>query len=579
MSVANQEKNVLVHHFLENSAQRFPDKIALIHGDVRATYEEINTKANAVAHWLVGQGVCTGDRAALLLENSLEYVVSYYGTLKAGAVAVPMSTDIKPGGLSNLLSELEPVAIISSKKFEKLFIPLVTSAPNLQATANEQLPTGINHSTFNIQHSALSFASELPSCQAAQPPSRPASEPWLIQNSKFIIKNYAGNLGGHALDVTEFDQVVASGNELSSRPEIKEGDLASIIYTSGSTGQPKGVMLSHKNIVSNTTGICEYLQLAEDDIQMVVLPFFYVMGKSLLNTHIAAGGTVVLNNKFAFPAAVLKEMEKEKVTGFSGVPSTYAYLLYRSPLASYRDRLPRLRYCSQAGGHMSRRTKEQLRQVLPEHTKIYIMYGATEASARLSYLEPDRFSDKIESIGRAIPGVTLQVLNADGESVPVREVGEIVASGPNIMKGYWKDPEGTARVVDDHGYHTGDFGYQDEEGFFFVQGRKDSLLKVGGHRINPQEIEDVILRSDLVIEAAVLGIPDSLLGHKLVAVVTPKNGSCQPNHILSFCAGNLPKYKVPSNVSIVRALPKSSSGKIDRNKCLQVLASRPTAWQ
>jgi len=579
MSVANQEKNVLVHHFLENSAQRFPDKTALIYGDVRATYEEINTKANAVAQWLLDQGISKGDRVVLLLENSLEYVVSYYGTLKAGAVAVPMSTDIKPGGLSNLLSELEPFAVISSKKFEKIFFPLVTSATNLQATANEQLPTDINHSTFNIQHSTLPFASQLPSCQAAQPPSRPASEPWFIQNSRFIIKNYAGNLDGHALDAVEFDDVVASGNRLLARPEINEDSLAGIVYTSGSTGQPKGVMLSHKNIVSNTKAICEYLHLTENDIQMVVLPFFYVMGKSLLNTHFAVGGTVVINNKFAFPAAVLKEMEKEKVTGFSGVPSTYAYLLHRSPLASYRDRLPSLRYCSQAGGHMARTLKEELKRILPAHTRIYIMYGATEAAARLTYLDPARYGEKIDSIGKAVPGVTMKVLNTEGGELPANKVGELVASGSNIMKGYWNDPEGTRRVLDKHGYYTGDFGYKDQEGFFFVQGRKDDLLKVGGHRINPLEIEDVLLASGLVIEAAVLGIPDDLLGHKLVAIAAPRNGDCRPRDILSHCACKLPKYKVPSNVKIVRALPKSGSGKIDRNKCIEMLASRPAAWQ
>lgn len=522
-SVANQEENVLVHHFLELSAKRFPDKVALIHGDVRATYEEINTKADALARWLLDHGVSSGDRIVLLLENSLEYVVSYYGVLKAGAVAVPLSTDLKPEGLRLLLMELESKVFISSSKFERV----------LQATDRSS-----------------------------------------IQNLKFIIKNYAKNLSGQALNITEFDDVLSFCTGLDASLEIDEDNLASIIYTSGSTGQPKGVMLSHKNIVSNTKAICEYLHLTENDIQMVVLPFFYVMGKSLLNTHFAIGGTVVINNKFAFPAAVLKEMEEEKVTGFSGVPSTYAYLLHRSPLASYRDRLPALRYCSQAGGHMSCRIKEQLRQVLPEHTEIYIMYGATEASARLSYLEPGRFSEKMASIGRAIPGVTLQVLNGDGKPAPVGEIGEIVASGPNIMQGYWKDPEETARVLDANGYHTGDFGYQDQEGFFYIEGRKDSLLKVGGHRINPQEIEDVILRSDLVIEAAVLGIPDSLLGHRLVGAVAPRNGDCEPRRILSFCAGNLPKYKVPSSISIFRALPKSGSGKIDRNKCLQMLTTQ-----
>jgi long-chain acyl-CoA synthetase len=259
------------------------------------------------------------------------------------------------------------------------------------------------------------------------------------------------------------------------------------------------------------------------------------------------------------------------VTGFSGVPSTYAYLLHRSPLAKLRDRLGALRYCSQAGGHMSDAVKQELRRVLPEHTKIYIMYGATEASARLSYLEPERFEEKMGSIGKPIPGTALRVLGPERQEVLTGESGEFVGQGPNIMLGYWKDDEATAKVLDEHGYHTGDLGYQDEEGYLYVTGRKDNLLKVGGHRINPQEIEDVLMGTQLVIEVAVLGRPDVLLGHKLVALACPKNGDCNENLILGECATKLPRYKMPSEVKLVRSLPKSTSGKIDRTKCLELL--------
>jgi len=510
------KKQILIHDFLESSAERFPDKTALIHGPVRATYAEINMQANALAHWLIEQGISAGDRVVIILENSLEYVVGYYGVLKAGAVSVPLSTGLKPDGLKPLLDELEPTFIISSSRFERL-----------------------------LQAADLS----------------------LKGFCGLIIRQPKAAWTDASFRVFDWEDVLAGGTVTDPHVSSDDSALAAIIYTSGSTGTPRGVMLSHRNIVSNTHSICQYLGLTEQDIQMVVLPFFYVMGKSLLNTHFAVGGTVVINNKFAFPATVIQEMVEEKVTGFSGIPSTYAYLLHRSPLEKCRDQLVSLRYCSQAGGHMSQQIKKALRRALPARTEIFIMYGATEAAARLTCLAPDHFEEKMGSVGKPIPGVTLKVLDENGKEITDGRPGELVASGPNIMLGYWKDKAATARVLDHHGYHTGDQGYQDKDGYFYVTGRKDSLLKVGGHRINPREIEDALMETDLVIETLVVGVPDRLLGHKLVALVVPRNGECSRNQLLKHCAGKMPKYKVPGEIQLVRMLPKSGSGKIDREKC------------
>ncbi|HMA53948.1 MAG TPA: AMP-binding protein, partial [Acidobacteriota bacterium] len=358
---------------------------------------------------------------------------------------------------------------------------------------------------------------------------------------------------------------LASGPSHGPRPAIDPSACAAIIYTSGSEGRPKGVMLSHANIVANTKAIVEYLELTPSDIQMVVLPFFYVMGKSLLNTHFAVGGTVVINNKFAYTAAVLKQMAEERVTGFSGVPSTFAHLLFKSPLRAYKDNLPALRYCSQAGGHMPARIKLELLKALPEHTRLFIMYGATEASARLSYVPPARLTDKIDSIGVPIAGVTLSVVSPEGRALGPGETGELVASGPNIMLGYFRDEEATRRVLDARGYHTGDLGYRDEEGYFFVTGRRDDQLKIGGHRVNPRTVEDVIVGSGLVVEGIVFGVPDPIWGVRLAGLVVPIRGSDDTvTEILKFCAGKLPKFEVPSALRLVEAIPKTSSGKPDR---------------
>jgi acyl-CoA synthetase (AMP-forming)/AMP-acid ligase II len=518
----NQQMNpqTLIHHFLEGSAARVPQKTALIHEGRRVTYEEINSQANGLAHHLTERGVTRGDRVALLFENCLEFVVSYYGSLKAGAAVALLTTELKTEGLKKILCELEPKVIISSSRFEKLL------------------------GTANLSQFAL---------------------------QELILKSPVINKPSALYKVEKFEEIVQEKHAFDPNIHIPDTDPACLIYTSGSTGLPKGVVLSHRNIVSNTLSICEYLELTHKDIQMVVLPFFYVMGKSLLNTHFAVGGSVVINNKFAYPAAVLNEMVSEKITGFSGVPSTYAYLLHRSPLRSFRDRLESLRYCSQAGGHMSRTIKQELRRVLASHVKIYIMYGASEAAARLSYLEPSRYGDKMDSIGKAIPGVTLRILNPNGEELPTGETGEIVATGPNIMQGYWKDPETTAQVLDGNGYHTGDQGYRDEEGFFYVVGRKDDLLKVSGHRVNCSEIEETLMESEMLVESVVLGVPDDLMGHRLIALVVPRNDHCSEKDLLAYVARRLPRYKTPGEIKVARRLPKSASGKIDRTECMRLL--------
>lgn len=513
------EDHTLIHYFLENSARIWPDKTALVHGEVRATFAQVNSAANQLAGWLVGRGVVPGDRVVLLLENGLEYVVSYYAALKAGAVAVPLNSELKADGLIPLLGELEPAIVISSAKFERLL-----KAAKLETSTARGL----------------------------------------------VLKNPRGQWPSAALPVYSWDELVRDEATADLNVSVSSGAIGSIIYTSGSTGRPKGVMLTHRNIVTNVRSICQYLQLTENDIQMVVLPFFYVMGKSLLNTHFAVGGTIVINNQFAFPAAVVKQMAEEKVTGFSGVPSTYAYLLHQSPLHAYRDRLGSLRYCSQAGGHMARTIKEQLLRVLPDHTRLVVMYGATEASARLAYVEPDRLLQKVESIGRPIPGVTIRVLDPNGHELPNGQVGEIVASGANIMQGYWRNSAATEIALSHHGYHTGDLGYRDEDGYFFAVGRKDNQLKVGGHRINPQEIEDVIMTTGLAVEVVVLGLPDPLLGNKLVAAVVPAGEGASTEALLALCSAKIPRFKLPQDVLFVRTLPKNPSGKIDKNRCKEL---------
>ena len=511
--------NQLIQHFLEESARVFPNKCAIVHDKVRVSYGALNQSANRLARWLIKQGIEPGDRIVLLLENCPEYIISYYGILKAGGVAVPLNPELRPNSLHSLLTSIAPRIVISSAKYE----------------------LGLH---------ALDFSA-------------------LSVHTLLIVKprlNWTESL----LSVIPFDEIVENGDAGNLAIGLDEANLASIIFTSGTTKNPKGVMLSHRNIAVNTLSIIKYLELSDSNIQMVVLPFFYVMGKSLLNTNIAVGGTVIINNKFAYPASVLQQMVDEKVTGFSGVPSTYAYLLHRSPLKTFRDKLTSLRYCTQAGGHMARHIKEELIKMLPEHTKIFIMYGTTEAAARLTYVEPHRLLDKIDSIGIPVPNVTMRVLDENGLALPKGEIGELVASGPNIMLGYWKDPDNTARVLNSNGYLTGDLGYQDEDGYFHIVGRKDNQLKMCGHRLNPQEIEEALVSTGLIIEAAVLSLEDALAGHKLVAIAVPIDSYITEQDILRRCYKLLPRYKLPSEIRLVKMLPKHGSGKIERAACAEL---------
>ena len=513
-----------INHFLENAAAGHPDKIAVIHDAESITYRQLNIQADSLATYLQTAGIAQGGRVALLLENSIDYIIAYYATLKLGAVAAPLNPGLKPDGLTYLLNDLEPSAIVTSFKCERLL-------------------KAINQNLGTVSH--------------------------------LIIKKPKQSWRNTPYTVTPLEQTLT---QQPNKPEhqanpINPEALASIIYTSGSTGTPKGVMLSHRNIVANTLAICQYLSITQSDIQMVVLPFFYVMGKSLLNTHIAAGATLVLNNRFLYPADVVNQMIEENVTSFSGVPSTYAYLLHRSPLAGCKDKLASLRYCSQAGGHMARSIKLALQEALPPHTQIVIMYGATEAAARLSYLASEHFTTKVDSIGKPIPGVTIRILDKEGHDLPDGEQGELVASGDNIMQGYWKAPVETAAVLDHNGYHTGDIGFRDPEGFLYVKQRKDGLLKVSGHRVNPQEIEDFLISTDHLVEAAVLGVPDELAGTKLVALVVPKNDHYDPKDLMQKCAESLPIHKRPARFIAVRALPKTANGKTDQAQC-RVIAEK-----
>jgi acyl-CoA synthetase (AMP-forming)/AMP-acid ligase II len=343
--------------------------------------------------------------------------------------------------------------------------------------------------------------------------------------------------------------------------ETSRDDLAAIAYTSGTTGEPKGVMLAHRNLVANVRSIVQYLELTPADRVAMLLPFYYAYGNSVLHTHVCAGATIVHAGSIAFPAQVRALIAREHCTGLSGVPATFARLT--SDLSAKHD-ANSLRYLTSAGAAMSAELAERVRGAFPS-ARLFVMYGQTEATARLAYVPSEQLARKLGSAGKAIPGVELRIVGERGDELPCGQVGEVVACGDNIMLGYWNDPEHSARVLRADGLHTGDLAHMDDEGYLFIVGRQSELIKSGAHRIAPREIEQVIERVPGVRECAVAGIPDALLGQVIAAFVVPDAGThIDRQLVLRACLEALPRFKLPEHVVEVTALPRTASGKLRR---------------
>ncbi|MBN1569563.1 MAG: acyl--CoA ligase [Acidobacteria bacterium] len=474
---------MLVNEILEKAAREFPDKAAVWFRGGWRTYAQIDREADCVAGYLISIGVKAGDRVAVLLENSFDYICAHFGIHRAGAVEVSLNTELKADEIKRLLDDCGA----------KVIFARTNSWPGVR-----QITMG-----------------EIPANMAVSVPRR--------------------------IDV----------------------DLAAIVYTSGVTSSPKGVMLSHLNLVSNTRSIVEYLGLRSDDRMMVVLPFYYIYGRSLLYSHFMSGGSLVLDNSFAYPAKVLNTMRELEVTAFAGVPSTFSILLKKSDLKSRK--FPSLRFVTQAGGGMApAMQKEAVEAFHP--ARLYIMYGSTEAAPRLTYVEPEMLPKKWGSIGRAIPNVEVIVVDKSGNRCAPGIAGEIAARGSNIMMGYWKDPEATAQVMKNGYYLTGDLGYADEDGYIFLTGRSKDIIKAGGNRISAKEIEDAIDEIPGVLESAVIGVPDEILGEAIKAFIVPAKADLTKEQLIAQLSSRLPAFKVPKWFEFHESLPKNQSGKILKSK-------------
>jgi len=475
-----------------------------------------------------------------------------------------------------------------SKNSERLFIlneneqishsQLYKNVEKLAAFFKKEIGTEENILVYSNNSSffVLAYLSIIKSgnvCVPVNPAAKNEITGFIINETKpklcIIQEKFKRNLkefGLRFFSETDLDNVIH--NQLpdqisvNSINDFDSNQTAEIIYTSGSTAFPKGVMLSHKNLIANTKSIIKYLQFTEDDKVLIFLPFYYCYGLSLLHTHLKVGGAIAFNNTFMFIGTVINNLKKYKCTGFSGVPSHFQILLRKSDTFK-KTHFPDLKYVTQAGGKLHSAFISEFTETFPE-IKFWVMYGQTEATARLSYLSPEFLPEKLGSLGKAIPDVTLELLSDDGKEVPEGEVGEIVASGDNIMKGYYNDTDLTKKTLRNGKLYTGDLAKKDKDGFFYITARKKEIIKVGGERVSPKEIEEVIVSFKDVVDCTIEGVFDEILGERIKATIVVNNTNNENSlkeKILEHCKQFLSPIKIPQQVIFEQQVKVNASGK------------------
>ncbi len=515
---------MLVNNFLENSALKYPNKVALICGSKRITYSEIDAMANSLASFMISEGVERGDRVAIFLDNSVEAVVSIFAALKAGAVFLMVNPTTKKEKLNYMLTNCRTSALISH--INKLDI--ASEAYKTTPSVKFAILAGRKKEIVNGSQRYI-FMDDIPISQSSQ--RRP----------------------------------------FAASPSI-DIDLASILYTSGSTGIPKGVMMTHLNMVSSANSIIQYLENTPDDIILNVLPLSFDYGLYQVLMGFSVGATVIIEEAFPYPYKIIDIIQKEKVTGFPIVPTISAILLQMEDLKNHN--FENLRYISNTAAAMPPVHITKLKKVFPK-AKIYSMYGLTECK-RVTYLPPDQIDIRPTSVGKGMPNEEAYIVDEDGNRVGPNIIGELVVRGSNVMKGYWEMPEETAKRLKPGRYpgemvlYTDDLFKMDEEGYLYFVARKDDIIKSRGEKVSPKEIENVLYEIEGVVEAAVIGVSDEILGQAIKAFVVLKNGATlTEKEVQRFCAKKLENFMVPKHVEFKSELPKTSAGKITKTELRQ----------
>jgi len=491
-------KPYLLQHFLETSAQKFPQKTAVKHKDRTVTYAALTEKARSLGSGLRHLNIQRGDRVGIFLDKSIEQVIAILGILYADAVFVIINNILSHQQIRHICTDCGVKLLITEEKYLEQLTGLET--------------TKIYGNAF----SALLNTAHLP--------------------------------------------------ESLYQPQNTDADIATIIYTSGSTGLPKGIVLTHRNLIEGAEIVSEYLKLTADEKILGLLPFNFDYGLNQLTTSLLNGSTLVLF-QYLLPNSLLKILADEEITGLAAIPPIWTAVFGGKMADASKINLPKLRYITNSGGKLPVPIVKKIRGTFPQ-TELYLMYGLTEAF-RSTYLDPAEVDKHPESIGKAIPRVKIEVVNANGQPCRPGEIGELVHRGACIAQGYWNDPQKTAEVYKGDAVYSGDLVYRDEEGFLYFVGRKDNMIKTAGYRVSPTEVEELLLQIPGVQDAIVFGIPDAELGYKIRAVVTAADKQLTAEKIINHCKAAAPLYLVPKEVFIADSFSKTASGKIDRTKVIE----------
>ena len=514
---------VPLYQILENTAVTYPEKIAIAYFENEITYGEFNSLADRFASALAALGVDKGDRAAIFLPNIPQFMIAYYGILKAGAVITAVSPLHKEREVEYQLQDSETETILT---LDSLY-PIVR---------NVRAKTKLKRVIITSQ---AEYASK--------------TSPALDENSR-------------EPDVYSFQQLM---KESAAAPRISVNpaeDIAALQYTGGTTGTAKGAMLTHLNLVSNTVMFAAWIKgIPAQETFLTALPLFHIYGMTTsMNVPISLAAKMVLLPRFD-PNAALQTIQRHKVTVFCGVPTMYSILIANPELCKYN--LTSIRVCISGASplppHVQKRFMDVTGGLLAEG------YGLTEASPVTHCNPPDRTMKtvRVGSIGLPLPDTDARIVDAatGDKTLQPDEIGELVVKGPQVMKGYWRKPEETANVLRNGWLYTGDVGRMDGDGYFYITDRKKDLIKYKDYSVYPREIEDVLYEHVAVKFCAVVGKPDPLVGEIPKAFIVLKEGAeATSQEIMDFVKDKLAPYKVIREVEFRKELPLSSVGKVLR---------------